>query len=339
MSQADLIRAHALKHYVEAARRKGQKTLTIVAGEVGRDLGLSARMRNICQALKGRQFLEIAGLCWLNPKEYRVSATTRFHYEIEDGQPSSGREPQLEPIRASHSRSSPRRAPTKATNKRDRSSLPSPEDTVVIQCAGSKNPDAGCFVTANDKPVFFVADPAIAPQRTEVEYQRPDDIAPSGLSWRDELVKYNENYRDTGANPLGLLPAWRLYKDSAYGHLVNQLGEDKVFILSAGWGLVPAPFLTPDYDITFVGKGYKRRYKRDRYADFSMLPKDASHPIHFVGGKDYVFLFLRLTAETDAERVIHHVGYRPSSAPNCRFRRFETTRETNWHYECAETLW
>ena len=344
MSQADLIRAHAQKRYVEVARRKGQKTLTIVAGEVGRDLGLSGRIPNICQALRSRKFLDMAGVRWLNPKEYKVGASTRFHYAIEDGSPSSGGEPQPEPIRASHSRPSPGPAPTKATNKRDCSLLPSPDDTVVIACAGSKNrpaskdPNAGYFVMADGKPVLFVADPAIAPLRPEVEYQRPYDIAPSGLSWRDELDQYNKNYRDTGANPRCLLPAWRLYANSAYGHLVNRLGEDKVFILSAGWGLIPAPFLTPYYDITFVGKGYKRRYKKDRYADFSMLPKAASHPIHFVGGRSYVFLFLRLTEETSAERVIHHVGL-PPTAPNCRFRFFETNRRTNWHYECAMKLW
>ena len=237
--------------------------------------------------------------------------------------------------------------PTRAASE-DRSLSPSPEDAVVIQCAASKNrpaskdPNAGYLATAEGKPVLFVADPAdeTAPWRSEVEYRRPDDIAPSGLSWRDELAQYNENYRDTGANPLGFLPAWRLYKDSAYEYLVNQLGEDKVFILSAGWGLIPAPFLTPDYDITFSGnaEAYKRRRKQDRYADFSMLPKDASHPIHFLGGKGYVPFFLKLTAETDAERVIHHVGS-PPPAPNCRFRHFETTRRTNWHYECAMTLW
>lgn len=255
---------------------------------------------------------------------------------------------QLEPIRASHSRSSPRRALTEATNERDRSSLPSPEDAVVIACAAGKNrpastnPNAGHLTTADDKPVLFVADPKIAPQQSEVEYRRPDDIAPSGLSWRDELVKYNKTYRDNGANPLGLLPAWRLYKDSAYEYLVNQLGEDKVFILSAGWGLIPAPFLTPDYDITFSGnaEAYKRRRKQDRYADFSMLPRDASHPIHFVGGKNYVCLFLRLTEGKGAERVIHYAGdYPPPRETNCRFRHFETTRRTNWHYECAMTLW
>ena len=342
MSQADLIRAHAQKRYVEAARRKRQKTVTIVAGEVGRDLGLSGRMPNICQVLQGRKFLEMAGVRLLKIEGPDIGASTRFHYEIEDGQLSSGGEPQLEPIRASHSHSSPRRTPTKATNERDCSPSPSPEGIVVIACAGSKNrpaskdPNAGYFVTADGKPVLFVADPAIAPQQSEVEYQRPDDIAPSGLSWREELVQYNKTCRDTGANPRGLLPAWCLYANSAYKHLVNQLGEDKVFILSAGWGLIPAPFLTPDYDITFSGnaEAYKRRRKRDRYADFLMLPKDASYPIHFLGGKDYVSLFLMLTAETSAERIIHHVGS-PPSAPNCRFRHFETTRRTNWHYECA----
>ena len=245
-------------------------------------------------------------------------------------------------IPASHSRPPlKRRAPIQATSERDRSPSPSAEGTVVIVCAARKDPNAGRLATADGKPVFFVADPVTAPQRPEVQYRCPDDIAPSGLSWRDELVQYNENYRDAGANPLGLLPAWRLYANPAYKHLVNQLGEDKVFILSGGWGLIPAPFLTPDYDITFSvnAEAYKRRRQQDDwYADLSMLPEDASHPIHFVGGKSYVPFFLKLTAETGAERVIHHVGS-PPSAPNCRFRRFETRRRTNWHYECAMTLW
>ena len=510
MSQADLIRAHAQKHYVEVARRAQQKTVTIVAGEVGRDLGLSGRMPNICQALQTGKFLEMAGIRLLDIQGPEVGASTCFHYAIEDGQPSSGGEPQLEPIRAtsewdrspppspeaavviqgaasrnpnagrlttadrpekeysaktveistpfnicvlgevadkdlarkklqgffskhglkatdwdiefissrklknwdvlkklkkgqskfnllvtgqihhhsgkgnesanlltelkkakyvdhvvgsspkdiltvdglvekleeylipaSHSRPSPKRAPTRAANERDRSPSPSPEGTVVIVCAARKDPNAGRLATADGKPVFFVADPVTAPQRSEVQYRCPDDIAPSGLSWRDELTQYNENYRDAGANPLGLLPAWRLYANPAYKHLVNQLGEDKVFILSGGWGLIPAPFLTPDYDITFSvnAEAYKRRRQQDDwYADLSMLPEDASHPIHFLGGKSYVPFFLKLTAETDAERVIHHVGS-PPPAPKCRFRRFETTRRTNWHYECAMTLW
>jgi hypothetical protein len=35
--------------------------------------------------------------------------------------------------------------------------------------------------------------------------------------------------------------------------LVEKFGIEKVFILSAGWGLIRADFLTPNYDITFSG--------------------------------------------------------------------------------------
>ena len=98
MLQADIIREHALKHYVEVARCKGRKKLTIVSGKVEQKLSSSNqipenRMPNVCQALKGRKFREMAGLRWLNPKEYKVSAFTRFHYEIKNISPSSGEDP------------------------------------------------------------------------------------------------------------------------------------------------------------------------------------------------------------------------------------------------------
>ena len=118
MSQADLIRAHARKRYVEVARSKGQKTLTIVSGKVEQELRSrnkipENRLPNICQALKGRKFLEMAGVRLLKIEGPEASTTTCFHYEIEDSQPSSGGEPQLEPIRASHSRPLPGPAPTR----------------------------------------------------------------------------------------------------------------------------------------------------------------------------------------------------------------------------------
>ena len=92
---------------------------------------------------------------------------------------------------------------------------------------------------------------------TTVVYRRPDDVARSGLSWRDELANYNEAHGSTQANPLGLLPAWRLYQEPTYEYLVDRLGTGNVFILSAGWGLVSAAFLTPNYDITFTKKSGK----------------------------------------------------------------------------------
>jgi hypothetical protein len=69
---------------------------------------------------------------------------------------------------------------------------------------------------------------------------------------------------------MGLLPAWQLYDRPVYRELVHALGAENVFILSAGWGLLSADFLTPNYDITFskTAKRYKRRRVRDRYRDF-----------------------------------------------------------------------
>ena len=89
-------------------------------------------------------------------------------------------------------------------------------------------------------------------------------------------------------NPLGLYPAYRLYRNPIYERLVDRLGLQNVYILSAGWGLIWADFLTPYYDITFSqsAEGFKRRWKTDRYMDFSMLPDRQGDEIVFFGGKD-----------------------------------------------------
>ena len=54
-------------------------------------------------------------------------------------------------------------------------------------------------------------------------------------------------------------------RPSVYRELVHALGAENVFILSAGWGLLSADFLTPNYDITFsaTAERYKRRRVRD----------------------------------------------------------------------------
>jgi hypothetical protein len=141
-------------------------------------------------------------------------------------------------------------------------------------------------------------------------------------------------------NPLGLLPAYQLYQNSAYGRLVDALGETQVYILSAGWGLIPATFLTPDYDITFQmqAEPYMRRGGQDRYRDFRMLALAESSDVAFVGGKDYVPLFCSLTTGVAGRRIVFYNSDRRPHAPGCVLERFPTSRKTNWHYECAEAL-
>ena len=152
---------------------------------------------------------------------------------------------------------------------------------VVIQCAASKKPDAGYLQRSDGRKVLFVADPESAPADTPYAYARPHDMADTGYSWRDELVRYNDA---PGNNPLGLLPAWQLYENETYALLAERYGTDRLYILSAGWGLISADFLTPKYDITFSAQAdaYKRRRKKDRYNDLRMLPVDTEEPVVFL---------------------------------------------------------
>jgi hypothetical protein len=205
---------------------------------------------------------------------------------------------------------------------------------VVIQCAASKRADAGHLVTASGTPVDFVADPRAAPPDPRKVYARPDDSPDGGRSWRDILLAYNDDPRD---NPLRLLPAYRIYENRMYGRLVDRLGPGNVYILSAGWGLIPSEFLTPYYDITFSqsADAYKRRRKTDRYRDLRMLPDNTGDDILFFGGKDYLPLFGALTDRVRGRRIVFYNSATAPQMNGCTVRRFETTTRTNWHYECA----
>lgn len=210
---------------------------------------------------------------------------------------------------------------------------------VVIQCAGQKRPGAGMLHTKDSKPVKFVAQPHLAP-KDGFAYARPDDFSDQTARWRDLLLRYNE---DIGDNRLGLLPACELYMPAIYQRLADGIGRNRLFILSAGWGLVSANFLTPDYDITFsaAARGadsYKRRRNGDCYADFSMLPKDTTEPILFFGGNDYLPHFLALTSGLRAPRTIFYASATKPDVPDCTPVLFKTTRRTNWHYSCAEAF-
>jgi hypothetical protein len=208
---------------------------------------------------------------------------------------------------------------------------------VVIQCAATKRSSAGRLVTRDGKPVEFVAHPKIAPVGPAKIYARPDDMSDRGISWREQLRKYNENQ---STNPLGLLPAYQLYENNTYGSLVNRFGIENVYILSAGWGLIPSDFLTPYYDITFSpsADSYKRRRRGERYDDFRMLPDSTQGRIIFIGGKDYLPLFSGLTGQVKGERIVFFNSIATPRFNNCAFKRFETATRTNWHYECAEAL-
>lgn len=203
---------------------------------------------------------------------------------------------------------------------------------IVIQCAAKKDPDAGCMRTPDGKRILFVAKPSQAPVTDDFAFARPDDPCDDGQSWREKLLSNN---RQPERDELGLVPAYRLYANDTYRKLVERLGVDDVFILSAGWGLIPADFLTPHYDITFSpgAQSYKHRTKCDWYQDFRMVPEDCVEPLVFFGGKDYLPLFCELTEHYKGRRIALYNSKLEPQANCVEFVRFHTTTRTNWHYE------
>ena len=205
---------------------------------------------------------------------------------------------------------------------------------IVIQCAGSKRKKAGFLKTKDGTAVSFVAHPEFAPPAVSCLYARPDDASDAGGTWRDQLLAYNAS---PGNNPLRLLPAFELYENDIYRALVKQFGVGNMYILSAGWGLIDAAFLTPAYDITFSTQAdnFVRRRKRDVFRDLSLRPAETTEQVVCFAGKEYVPLFAALTGEVRGERMVFFNSMTPPSAPGCKLIRFETRTRTNWQYECA----
>lgn len=215
-----------------------------------------------------------------------------------------------------------------------------PNIKIVIACAGSKV-DTG-RMKRDEHEIEFVAHPHKAPSEPGRLYAHPDDKvndnADDDQSWRQKLCDYNKKYRNKHSdNPLNLNLAYLLYKPKIYKQLVEHYGCDNVFILSAGWGLLNASFLTPHYDITFSkqAESYKRRALKDKYEDLFCLPP-SDDKVVFFGGKDYLPLFLKLTKNYKARCVFYNSADKPCVPQNCTLRRYETRTRTNWHYCAAQ---
>ncbi|PHR59700.1 MAG: hypothetical protein COA47_09380 [Robiginitomaculum sp.] len=208
---------------------------------------------------------------------------------------------------------------------------------IVIQCAGRKRPDASHLRDANGRPILFVAKPDIAPETPNFHHAHPDDINLDGISWRDQLIEINKNPKN---NPLNLSTAGSLYLPLAYRNLIAKFGKDQIYILSAGWGLIASDFLTPAYDITFSqsAEAYKHRRKKDHYNDFTMLKSNTDEPVIFLGGKDYIPLFCKLTSHITNQRIVVYNSGIPPDPPGCNILRYHTSTRTNWHYQCAQAI-
>lgn len=84
MTQADQIREAALAIYVQPARLAGHQEITIRAGDLHREMGLSNSMPAVCGALRSRKFEELAGLRRVEVTGPAQGANVYFRFETLD---------------------------------------------------------------------------------------------------------------------------------------------------------------------------------------------------------------------------------------------------------------
>src|SRR5437588_3467082 len=83
---ADRIRDYAKRNYVEPARRRGESSIKIVAGDIHKGLGLISRVPLVCNALGSKKFLNENGLV-LDGRQgppSGQSSTVTFTYRLMD---------------------------------------------------------------------------------------------------------------------------------------------------------------------------------------------------------------------------------------------------------------
>jgi hypothetical protein len=61
-SQAGGIRAYLRLHYLEPARQRGERFVTLTAGEIHKELGLSNRVPSVCQVMESKILEREAGV-------------------------------------------------------------------------------------------------------------------------------------------------------------------------------------------------------------------------------------------------------------------------------------
>jgi len=88
ISDSDLVRHHASDEYIAAARRRGDKTISIHVGTVHKTLALNNRVPLVCAALGSKKFLTENHLRLISKTgpPSGQSTTVVFTYALEDGE-------------------------------------------------------------------------------------------------------------------------------------------------------------------------------------------------------------------------------------------------------------
>ncbi len=81
-SLAEQIRVYANRAFIEPARRAGRTEVTIVAGDMHKDMRLTNRMPAVCAALDAQKFQEEYGVVLSSRAGPRQGATAAWKYSL-----------------------------------------------------------------------------------------------------------------------------------------------------------------------------------------------------------------------------------------------------------------
>lgn len=218
---------------------------------------------------------------------------------------------------------------------------------VVIQCAGRKEKAAKTFALKGVAQTF-VANPSGENQ------VRPWDEIPTLAckTWIDCVQAFRcqigwDIFEHAGISISGsglLTECGRLYLPDAYSALVNRLGKENVYILSAGWGLVRADAGIPKYDVTFSAGQDVLPYARVTPQSRSKSPSisddmPGNDEIHFFITPKYMEYWSQSFSgkDSDRQRYVFHWKKGAKNLPagihegNVIWHELGDMR-MNWHY-------
>ena len=84
-SQADEIRDYVLENYITPARERGDASVTLVVGPLNTEMGLDKGWPNICQALDGQKFQELADVPPPVTEGPKKSTTRKYTFILTEG--------------------------------------------------------------------------------------------------------------------------------------------------------------------------------------------------------------------------------------------------------------
>jgi hypothetical protein len=84
MTRSEEVRKYVVEQYIAPARRKGEETVQVRAGNVHNELHWTGRVPSVCQALDSQKFEHEAGVELLDRSRPGPSTTVVFTYRLLD---------------------------------------------------------------------------------------------------------------------------------------------------------------------------------------------------------------------------------------------------------------